>query len=335
MRIVDQYEAQLAELGAIRHPDLRGNPPAQRRAIRSWLQAHAQGKALADCGIWVYFSWSKTLEHYLEESLHQELRTARNKCLITPDEQEQFYHCRIAIAGLSVGSHAAASIALSGGGKEMRLADPDAISGSNLNRIRAGFDAVGVNKAIHAARELYGMNPYAALRIFSAGIAPKTVRAFLTTPAKADVLIEETDDLPMKILLRKEAKALRIPVLMAADNGDGVLLDVERYDHDASLPILYGRGERVTPQLLRDATPHERARIITDLIGPDDVAPRMHASIQDVGRTLYSWPQLGGAAQLAGVALAYATRMIATAGPLKHGRIRISLEELISRRPLT
>jgi hypothetical protein len=42
---------------------------------------------------------------------------------------------------------------------------------------------------------------------------------------------------------------------------------------------------------------------------------------------LPSWPQLGGAAALAGVSLAYAIRRILLGEPLREGRTLISLEE--------
>ena len=117
---------------------------------------------------------------------------------------------------------------------------------------------------------------------------------------------------------------------MAADNGDGIVLTVERYDLERSLPLFGGVVEEMDESELTGLSPHEAVKIIADMIGPENVTRRMYASVAEIGKTLYSWPQLGGAAQLAGVALAYATRMIATGGPLKSGRTAVSLEKILS-----
>lgn len=330
LKKIDQYKDLLEELCAIRNPHIRGDANEMRKAQRRFVNEHKNNYNLNDCGVWVYYPWQNSIIHFLEEDLHEELRTARNKNLITEEEQRQFRDFPVAIAGLSVGSHAALSIALQGGGREMRLADPDEVSGSNLNRIRAGFDVVGLNKTVMTAQQIYTMDPYAKLKLYQRGLKPNKLRDFLTKPKRIGVLIEETDDLVLKILIRREAKRLGIPVIMAADNGDGIILDIERYDLDRSTPILNGRIKGITPKNIQQATAKELAKMIARMIGPRFVSQRMKGSVLEIGRTLYSWPQLGGAAQMAGVGLAYAARMIATGGPLKNGRTKISLEKILS-----
>src|SRR3989338_10193729 len=324
---INTIKNQLRELCAVRHPHLRGKGKAVREVENRFVEEYK--KKEKQWSIWVFYPWSNKAVRFLEEPLHEELRTARNKYLITADEQELFRDFPVAIAGLSVGSHAALSIALQGGGKYMRLADPDAVSGSNLNRIRAGFESVGVNKAVVAAREIYAINPYARLAVDEKGVNEKTMKNFLTKPRRARVLIDEMDDLPFKFILRKEARKLGIPVIMATDNGDGIILSIERFDTNRSLKLFHGRVKELSRIQLNALTPHQAAEIIATMIGPKAVRKRMYESVSQIGKTLYSWPQLGGAAQLAGVALAYATRMIATGGPLKSGRTIISLEKIL------
>ncbi|OGH69663.1 MAG: hypothetical protein A3C90_01935 [Candidatus Magasanikbacteria bacterium RIFCSPHIGHO2_02_FULL_51_14] len=327
---LDTYEEQLGELCAIRNPHLRGDISALKKVQQEFIQEYRDSRDDRKQGMWVYYPWLNKAIRFLEESLHDELRTARNKNLITAEEQEKFRDFSVAIAGLSVGSHAALSITLQGGGKYMRLADPDVISGSNLNRIRAGFDMVGMNKAVIAARGIYEMNPYAKLKLYTDGLEAMTLKNFLTEPNYVGIVIDEMDDLLLKFLIRKEARTLGIPVIMAADNGDGIVLTVERYDLERSLPLFGGVVEEMDESELTGLSPHEAVKIIADMIGPENVTRRMYASVAEIGKTLYSWPQLGGAAQLAGVALAYATRMIATGGPLKSGRTAVSLEKILS-----
>ena len=158
-QVIDAYAHMLEELCDIRHPQLRGNRPAQEEKRKEFIAAHTRGRAPDACGSWVNFPWSRTVVHFLEKEFHEELRTARNRNLITKEEQKQFRSFPVAVAGLSVGSHAALTIVLQGGGEHMRLADPDVISGSNLNRIRAGFETVGRNKTQAAAQQNLSIKP--------------------------------------------------------------------------------------------------------------------------------------------------------------------------------
>jgi tRNA A37 threonylcarbamoyladenosine dehydratase len=121
---------------------------------------------------------------------------------------------------LSVGNAAALTLALEGVGDWFRLADFDALSLSNLNRLRAGVHDIGVNKAILAARQIVEIDPYVHVAPFPAGISATDIDTFL---AGLDLLIEECDDLHIKVAIRERARALRIPVIM--DTSDRGLLD--------------------------------------------------------------------------------------------------------------
>ncbi len=335
VRVVDQYHTMLREICDLRFPEYRHNPAKMNMIWRQFSRAHISGHRLDHCGTWFFFPWSRELVHFLEENLHEELRTARNKYLITSEEQRTFRELSVAIVGLSVGSHAALSIVMQGGGKEMRLADHDILSGSNLNRIRLGFSFVGQNKTMAVAHQIYQMNPYARLSLYPVGISKKSIKKFLVTPRPVGLLIDEMDDILLKVEIRKMAKAYRIPVIMAADNGDGVVLDVERYDTNPKLSILHGVITPHVKKKMKTATPLDMGKIIGKIIGAASVTPRMRASVDEIGKTVYSWPQLGGAAELSGVVLAYAARMIATDGPLRSGRTVLSLEQIISRKHLS
>ncbi len=331
-QVVDSYDEQLRELCAIRNPELRTNQKLLREKQTEFIFEHLGKRKSEECGTWFFFPWLGTYVHYLESSLHEELRTARNKNLITSEEQSSFRNFPIAVAGLSVGSHAALSIVLQGGGSDLRLADPDIISGSNLNRIRTGFQSVGLKKTTVVAREIYTMNPYTKLRLLSKELSEKNIDHFLQHPVPVDVVVDEIDNLPMKFLIRERARALRIPVVSATDNGDGILLDVERYDQEPDAELFLGRAHGLSARDCFGLSPQETVQIIVQLLDAKRISKRMMKSAQDVGKTLYSWPQLGGAATVAGAAVAYAVRMIATGGPLPSGRTVLSFESLISKR---
>lgn len=54
-------------------------------------------------------------------------------------------------------------------------------------------------------------------------------------------MIDELDNIAVKYLIREKAKAYKVPVLMATDNGDNAVVDIERYDNDDSITYFHGR----------------------------------------------------------------------------------------------
>jgi len=68
-------------------------------------------------------------------------------------------------------------------------------------------------------------------------------------------------------------------------------------------------------------------KMITKHVGPENVTERMQNSLLEMGKTLVSWPQLGGAALLNGSAVAYCVRRILNGQPVESNRAIISLDE--------
>src|SRR3989338_8765629 len=56
----------------------------------------------------------------------------------------------------------------------------------------------------------------------------------------------------------------------------------------------------------------------------------MRASMLEVGKSIVSWPQLGGAATLNGCAVAYCVRAIVCGQPLIDNRALVSLDQILS-----
>lgn len=326
-KVLDQYEEILKELFLIKNPPFRFNPNYQTE-LSNFITNHLQGKTIEEAGNWFYFPWDKLLVHYLPDELHQEIRTARNKNIITKEEQTKFYNFNVGIAGLSVGSHAATTLAMMGASRVMKLADPDEISGSNLNRIRYDYTKVGISKCDLAEQFVYQVNPYAEIYSYPNGVTPENIQEFLAGPPKLNILVEELDNLEMKIRLRIEAKKLGIPVIMATDNGDNVIVDIERYDLDPNLQIFNGVAGNLTLEEFQKFPPQELPRLATKIAGPNVVVPRMLSSLMEVGKTLYSWPQLGSAATLSGVAIAYVVKRLALGEKIKSGKLEVNLDSI-------
>ncbi len=136
----------------------------------------------------------------------------------------------------------------------------------------------------------------------------------------------------MKIMLRESAKEQRLPVVMAADDGDNSLLDIERYDQDEALLPFSGLVPGEVLEKIRHGEltrPEIGATIGKYFVGLDNIPLRMFESLAEVGKTLPSWPQLGGAAALSGIVVAYAVRKIILGQPLKTGRTLIAVDAVL------
>jgi len=324
LEVIDKYEEILEDLFLVRNPRFKMNPD-YKADFEAFKKEHSPDGDLTEVGNWFYFPWSKKLVHFLEDSLHQEIRTARNKNIITKEEQEKLYNSTVSIAGLSVGSHAALTISTMGMCRKIKLADPDEISASNLNRIRYDYTKIGRNKAEVAAEYIYQMNPYAEVELYTKGVSEENMDEFLSD---IDVLVEEMDNLAMKIYIREQAKKKEIPVIMATDNGDNVIFDIERYDLDPNLKIFNGVAGDLTLEEFKKVKPEEMPKLATKIAGADMVVPRMLMSLKEVGKTLYSWPQTGDAATLAGITIAHVVKRLVLGEPLKTEKLDVNIDSV-------
>jgi molybdopterin/thiamine biosynthesis adenylyltransferase len=322
---VDTYKQNLEDLFLLRNPKYRFDKN-YASDFEAFYHDLSGGKSEPEMGTWFYFPWINTLVHYLEDGLHQELRTGRNKNLINQKEQNSYYRATVAILGMSVGSHVAATIAMNGGAKHLRLADPDFISGDNLNRIRTGYPNVGVKKAVVVSRQIFEMNPYADIRIYTEGITEANANEILEG---ATIIVEEMDNPFFKIKTREIARVKGIPVVMGTDNGDGVIVDIERFDLDRARPILHGKIGSMTSADFKNIAPRDLPKIAAKIAGAEIAVPRMLESVAEVGKSLYSWPQLGTAANMCGTVMAYLTRRIVCRDrSIRSGRYRVDLDSI-------
>ncbi|HEV7121398.1 MAG TPA: ThiF family adenylyltransferase [Candidatus Paceibacterota bacterium] len=323
--VMDRYDLLIEDLFLIRNPRFKFIKE-YKDELAVFTQEYAAGRSHEELGEWFFFPWNKTLAHFLPEDEHQEIRTARNRNIILADEQKKLYRLKVAYAGLSVGSHGALTFALMGGAKTIHIADPDEVSASNLNRIRFDYLTLGRKKTELVREYIWQLNPYAEITSFNEGVTDETIDAFLTG---VDVLVEETDNLELKIRLRLEARTRGIPVVMATDNGDNIIVETERFDLDKKLQLFNGVLGDITLEEFRSFPPQDLPKLATRIAGPDMVTERMMASLLEVGRSIYSWPQLGDAATLSGVAIAYILKRLALGQPVVNAKTEISLDAIL------
>jgi hypothetical protein len=322
VNVVNDYEEQLKELFAIENPGNIFSPDFGKmfEAHKAKLEADA---SLARHGKWVFFPWSGTLVHILDEPSYYLVRTARNKYLIEPDEQDKFYNTVVGVAGLSVGSSIAIAIALGGGARHIKLADSDRLALSNTNRILSGIENLGLKKTDTVARQIYALNPYAEIELFPDGLTKENLPAFFDG---LDILVDEIDSFEIKFLLRKEAKRRKIPVIAAIDNEESSLVDIERYDTNPKTDFFNARLGEVSEKRFSRMTKLEVGQTIATLVGPENSTKKMHKSLGEIGKTIVSWPQLGGTALMNGAVAAYCVRKLIN-GERLNNRAIISLDE--------
>ncbi len=283
-------------------------------------------------GSWFYYPWLGKIVHVPPVEQFRALRTSRNRNLVTKEEQEQLYNTTILVAGLSVGSNIVEALVSQGIGGKLVLADMDVIEPSNLNRIRSPYHHVGLQKTEAIAQKSYEIDPYLEIVQVTDGVSNETLAEILESEG-IDVIVDEIDDLPMKIAIRKHAKAHALPVVMAADDGDNSLVEIERFDENSELPIFNNRiPEPILDKVENgDVTRAEQGVIIGKyFVGFEHVPLRMFESLVEVGKTLPSWPQLGGAATLSGVAIAYIVKRIVLGQDVLSGQTLISLDEKLT-----
>lgn len=119
----DSLQRQLRELVQTRRPDRTLSPKEAVEGVARLLL----GSPAAEAGTWAYYPWSRRLVHVLNREEFIELRTSRNRYLITAAEQAKLAEKRVGIVGLSVGQSVALALALERTGGELRLADHDTL----------------------------------------------------------------------------------------------------------------------------------------------------------------------------------------------------------------
>jgi nitroreductase len=303
--VIDQVKTQRAELERI--AKVTGEAP-DAEPIRT-----------------VYYPWRKTLVRTVGPRSFRRLRVERNRFKLTPAEQDRLSQLRVGIVGLSVGHAIAHALAMEGLCGELRLADFDVLETTNLNRLPGTVMEINENKAVLAARRIAEFDPYLELSIFPTGIDAQNIERFASD---LDVIVEESDSLDAKLLVREVAKEHRIPVIMATS--DRGLFDVERFDLDAGLRPFHGLlGSTGTAELAQLST-KDKVPYILAILEASQISTRAAASMVEIDQTVSTWPQLNSDVILGAATAAAAVRRIGSGEPLPSGRIRIDLDQLLA-----
>ncbi|GAB1817664.1 ThiF family adenylyltransferase [Herbidospora sp. RD11066] len=303
-----------------------------RRAVKELLESGSVRRTLdtltapADHGTWIWYPWSAVLVRTHPAEEFRRLRTDRNRNKITVDEQQELARMRIGVVGLSVGNGTAVTLAMEGVGGTYKIADFDRLDLTNLNRIRAGLPDLGLHKTVVSARQMFELDPYLDIELFSDGIHDGNLDDFLLGGGRLDLVVEECDDLYAKVAVRERARAHRIPVLMSTS--DRGMLDVERFDLEPDRPIFHGLLGEVSADELKDLEPKDKIRFVLNMF--DELSPRMRASLPEVGKSLGSWPQLASDVAMGAGAVVDTARRLLLGEPVLSGRYHLDPATLVT-----
>ena len=325
INIYDQIYGQLQELIKSKNPKIKFD----EASLQEEISKHIGDIPLDEYGVWVYYEWSNRLIHILDEEEFVFIRTSRNCYKITPEEQRKLATKKVGIMGLSVGQSVSVTMAMERGFGEIRLADFDILEITNLNRIRTGLHNLGVSKAVSVAREILEIDPFIKVVVYDEGVHEGNMDDFFLKGGCIDLLIDECDGLDIKILARKKAKELRVPVVMeASDRG---MIDIERFDLEPNRELLHGLISHLDVNKVKEAkTNEEKIPYLLPMIGIDTISTRLKASMLEIEQTITTWPQLASAVTLGGGITADVARRIFLNQLTVSGRYYVDMDELIS-----
>jgi len=322
--VYDEIYNQLKELIKILNPSLQLSENDYEELIGN----HVGSLKLSEYGVWVYYPWSNSLVHLLDEDEFIEVRTNRNRNKITKEEQEILKGKRIAIAGLSVGQSIALTLVMERICGEIRIADFDTAELSNLNRIRTGVQNLGLRKTIIAAREIAEIDPFIKVRIFNEGLQLESMDAFFEEGGPVDLYVEVCDGIQMKITSRFKARELKIPVVM--DTNDRGMLDIERFDLEPDRDILHGKLNGLIVNGSLTVTNNNRTNVVNSILNFNTLSERMQLSMKEINKTINTWPQLASSVVLGGAITTDICRRILLDQHHKSTRYYVDLDEIFN-----
>jgi molybdopterin/thiamine biosynthesis adenylyltransferase len=140
-------------------------------------------------------------------------RTQRNHHWVGgPEGQKRLHNLRVGVAGLGgMGSNVAEILVRLGVG-HIKIADPDTIEATNINRqVIANLNTVGTTKVAASAKELRAIAGDFELVCYDQGITADNAQEFVSD---LDVIIDEIDVYPLQahVHLHQAARELNLPL---------------------------------------------------------------------------------------------------------------------------
>lgn len=249
--------------------------------------------------------------------------------LSAEDIRERLTGTVVGFVGASLGSNVIESVMRDMRPQVAKVADPDYLEITNLNRLqhgslrylsqsrrernnpRNGFETRFVSKVHLTAYENQLLDPYMDWYLYPEGVAPDNLDQFLLGDGREPRLhyvVEEADDLRIKVEVRKRARHYGIPVFMASDLGHRAQGQLQDYAANPEAPLGYRiEDEELLTRLERCMASGSRADFIAvaaALVGNDFAVDEYADWLEQKGeQPTSSVPQAGSVAQLSGALL--------------------------------
>lgn len=296
-------------------------------------EALAMGAVEPAYGSYLIDRWRGDLYVIAPEEWHRLALVTSNGLLVTDpsgsmswrEVRQRLESVVVGFLGLSVGGNVLEGWLREARPRRIKLADPDWVELTNLNRgermslrhvtdSRAARHDPGdpyaparIGKVAYAAYEAQLVDPYLTIDRYEDGIDVSNLDRFLDggdgEPA-VDILVEEMDDLSLKVAVRQAARARGIDVLMASDFGHTINLLWNPFRDDPRAALGFGAPDETLLAALAETRTGERAaifRFIAALCGEDFATDEFAAWISGRGeQPTASLPQSGATAMAAG-----------------------------------
>lgn len=323
--INNYFDEAIKELFFIDNPTVEKETPGVNEKLNIYI------KNVEIKPVWIYYPWKNIIIKSVPEDIYFKLRTARNKNIISEEEQKKYRESTLGIIGMSIGSDTLSSIVYTGGSQNIKIADFDTIEITNLNRMYANLIDVGKNKAIIAAKRSWEIDPFIKLDTWTEMVDENNIDKFILDNPKLNILVDAMDTLDIKILSRIICRENKIPVIMATSNGDSVIIDIERFDLDQKLQLFHGLVGEINKDDVKSLSARQNyknwLKLATKIVGPEYLTERMQESISSIGKELAGVPQLATTVNVAGSAISYVIRRVLNKQEMPSGRYVISLEK--------
>lgn len=293
----------------------------------------AAGRLEPDYGTYVVDHAHGDLYLVAPERWHRlALVTSNSKLLTDPAGQLTWADIRaklesavVGFIGMSVGGNLLEGWLREARPRRVKVADPDWVEVTNFNRgermsLRHAvaprsarfdpanpYDVPRVPKAQYIAYEQQLVDPYLEIDVYEEGITRENLERFLRGgdgEPPVDILVEEMDNLDLKVLVRQAAREHGIDVVMLSDFGHQAHLLWNPFSERRDAPIGYGADDATLLAKLDDAKSGDRAKVfefVAALCGEDFAGDQFRQWIAGEGeQPTGSLPQSGATAMASG-----------------------------------
>jgi hypothetical protein len=334
-------DLQRPVLGAPLSPRVEGEltlSELYEREVRAYgataSEAYAAGAFEPDYGSYVFDRVAGNLYLIAPERWHRLALIASNSKLVTdPEGKLSWVEIRrrlegavLGFAGASVGGNLLEGWLREARPKAVKLADPDRVELTNFNRaervslrhyvgsrsrrkdLRDSTHTPRVSKAEYLAYEQQLVDPYLDVYVYQQGLNPSNLRRFLLGDGgdepPIDILVEEMDNLELKVEARRQAREQRIDVLMVSDFGNMAHVVWNPFQQQPAASLSQsGRDDALLAALagIRAGDRRKAAEFVSHLCGDHFLAGTFGSFVRGEGEQLTNGiPQSGATAMASG-----------------------------------